>query len=150
LATNTYTLTRQKKQTNSSFVTLTPEQASRKSKLLSGFIAARWGSHSPKLYETINQELLEAYEEFIDPYIRTDLPVPEYNPAILAISKTKVCKSCLEEKALDQFYIHTRTKDGRRPHCKECMRDQDKARRSPVPCNFPGGARGPCPKRLPL
>jgi hypothetical protein len=105
-------------------VSLTPDQARRKISLLSRFITDRWGSDSPKLYESIDQELAEDYETYIDPYILNDLPVPAFEPERQAVSETsgtKVCKACLEEKPLDEFYTHPKTKDGRRPTCKACM-----------------------------
>lgn len=40
--------------------------------------------------------------------------------------KTKTCKYCLENKPLEQFHKHARTKDGRQGHCKECHYDKTK------------------------
>ena len=35
----------------------------------------------------------------------------------------KICTGCDTEKSLDEFYRTKRSKDGRQPRCKICMRD---------------------------
>lgn len=42
--------------------------------------------------------------------------------------KTKRCSKCGEEKALDEFYRHKASKDGRRPDCKTCSAKRHKTR----------------------
>jgi hypothetical protein len=111
--------------------TLSPEQVTRKTKLLSKFVTDNWGSSSPTLYETISQEALEAYEALIDSYIRTDLPVPEYAlaPPCAAAEGQKVCRSCRHSKVLSDYYSHPRTKDRKQPICKTCQKARVGAQR---------------------
>jgi hypothetical protein len=130
-----YTLTRLKRHHGGAIVSLTPDQAKRKISLLSRFVSDRWGAESPKLHESIDQELVEDYEALVDPYILADLPVPEYKPArdtTAPVTGTKVCKTCLHDKSLDDFYTHPMTKDGRRPTCKSCMISKALERRREV------------------
>jgi hypothetical protein len=37
----------------------------------------------------------------------------------------KVCTTCKTSKEIDQFWKHTGTKDGLRPSCKDCIRQQN-------------------------
>lgn len=38
---------------------------------------------------------------------------------------TKTCTKCGEAKPLDGFHLWSRSKDGRRPRCKSCRRNED-------------------------
>lgn len=45
----------------------------------------------------------------------------------------KFCIKCREMKAIDLFYDHPKTYDGKSPHCKECQRGSAyKSKHSPV------------------
>lgn len=37
-------------------------------------------------------------------------------------SPLKECKRCHEKKALDQFYNHSQTSDGKGSYCKDCQK----------------------------
>lgn len=41
----------------------------------------------------------------------------------------KVCKTCGDEKPLDDFYRHATTRDGRDGSCKSCLVEKRRARR---------------------
>jgi hypothetical protein len=126
---NIYTAVRQKKWPagiTTSIVRLTLDQAKQKTTLLSRFITDRWGSGSPVLGESIDQEAVEAYEAFIDPYIQSNMPVPAYEPksaiAVIAPLGSKVCKACRQDKPVSDYYSHPKTKDRRQPVCKGCQK----------------------------
>ena len=44
--------------------------------------------------------------------------------------ESKVCVKCGIEKPLDDFYKHSKMKDGRLNKCKECTKNDVKANRS--------------------
>ena len=47
--------------------------------------------------------------------------------------KTKICKKCLKEKNLNEFYVHKNTKDGHLNICKECKKiDNSKYRKANI------------------
>jgi len=36
-----------------------------------------------------------------------------------------ICKTCKEDKNVDDFYVEPRVKSGRRPHCKSCLLERN-------------------------
>ena len=52
----------------------------------------------------------------------------EYHGA--CAQKSKVCKTCLQEKPLSEFYPHKTGKFGRQAHCKSCRNRQDREARA--------------------
>ena len=46
--------------------------------------------------------------------------------SILITMETKICSKCGVEKKLDEYYISTKSKDGRASACKECRKPIDK------------------------
>lgn len=49
---------------------------------------------------------------------------------------TKICSKCGEEKPLDLFYRHKKSKDGRRPDCKECSNKQKQSYKEQKPYEY--------------
>jgi len=43
--------------------------------------------------------------------------------------KTKKCTKCGKVKSIEDFYLHSQTKDGYRTHCKNCMRRESRLNR---------------------